>query len=267
MSVTKQIPALAADCREALVRFWGEQLGVESTPSGVVIALPLMYPDGLQVALDLHPVSKTRALVSDEGRTLSGFFNNGFNVDLRAKQTHTLMQDRIKAFELIKDGFELKKEIRLPVDGIDLHLFGEALVSIAHLICRHEPESFVESAADRTVRQVFKDREVVPLENVALEGRVEKKIKVDYLITGSRRLAMEVIKRRGSDLGYIERWAWRWTDLRNQDGELLNGMIYDPDVQDYDQTALAVGRSVCDIFCPYFETDQIHALLSKAVCN
>jgi hypothetical protein len=105
------------------------------------------------------------------------------------------------------------------------------------------------------------------LENVALEGRVEKKIKVDYLITGSRRLAMEVIKRRGSDLGYIERWAWRWTDLRNQDGELLNGMIYDPDVQDYDQTALAVGRSVCDIFCPYFETDQIHALLSKAVCN
>lgn len=265
MNTIKAIHPLAADCREALVRFWGEQLAVEQTRAGVVIALPLMYPDGLQVAIEVQPISETRAVVSDEGRTLGQFFNSGFNVDARARQTHTLLLDRIKAFELIRDGFELKKEIKLPVDGIDLHLFGEALVSISHLICRHEPESFLESAADRTVRQIFKDRRVAPLENVVLEGRVEKKIKVDYLVPGKRRLAMEVIKRRGSDLGYIERWAWRWTDLKNQDGSLLNAMIYDPDVQAYDQTALEIGRSVCDVFCPYFETDRIHELVQRAV--
>jgi hypothetical protein len=259
--------ALATACREALTRFWGEQLAVEPTRTGVALALPLMYPDGLQAVIEVQPISATRAVVSDQGHTLTQFFNSGFNVDARAKQTHTLLQDRIKAFELIKDGFELKKEIKLPVDGIDLHLFGEALVSISHLIYRHEPESFVESAADRTVRQVFKDRKVVPLENVALDGRVEKKIKVDYLVTGNRRLAMEVIKRRGSDLGYIERWAWRWTDLKNQDDTLLNAMVYDPDVQNYDQTALEIGRSVCDVFCPYFETDRIHKLVQRTLNN
>ncbi len=267
MKTINTIHTLATECRAALNCFWGEQLAVESTRTGVSIALPLMYPDGLQVVLAVQPVSATRAVVSDEGRTLGQFFNAGFNVDARAKQSHTLLQERIRAFELSKDGFELKKEIRLPADGIDLHLFGEALVSISHLIYRHEPESFVESAADRTVRQVFKDRKVVPLENVALEGRVEKKIKVDYLVTGKHRLAMEVIKRRGSDLGYIERWAWRWTDLKNRDGTLLNAMVYDPDVQDYDQTALEIGRSVCDVFCPYFETERIHKLVQRAVNN
>jgi hypothetical protein len=267
MSSINTFPTLTADCRDALVRFWGEQLAVEPTRTGVILALPLMYPNGLQVVMEVCPISAARAVVSDEGRTLAEFFNTGFNVDARAKQTHALLHDRIKAFELIKDGFELKKEISLPVDGIDLHLFGEGLVSIAHLIYRHEPDSFVESAADRTLRQVFRDRKVVPLENVALEGRVEKRIRVDYLITGKHRLAMEVVRRRGSDLGYIEQWAWRWTDLKNRDRSLLNAMIYDPDIQDYDQTALEIGRSVCDEFCPYFETNRINKLVQRALCN
>jgi hypothetical protein len=151
------------------------------------------------------------------------------------------------------------------VDGIDLHLFGEALVSISHLIYRHEPDSFVESAADRTVRNVFKERSIVPIENALLEGKIEKKIRVDYLVQGRRPLAMEVIKRRGSNLGYIEQWAWRWTDLKNQNDSLLTAMIYDPDVQNLDSTALEIGRSVCDLFCPYFETKLIHGFVGKSI--
>jgi hypothetical protein len=264
MNSVDTIQTLTTDCRDALSRFWGEQLAVEPTRTGVALALPLMYPDGLQVVLDLRPVSANRAVLSDEGRTLTALFNSGFNFDARAKQTAALLLERVMTFELIQDGFELKKEIKLPIQGLDLHLFGEALVSISHLIYRHEPESFYESAADRTVKKIFKEREITPQENATLEGRVEKRIKVDYLVTGKRKLAMQVIKRRGSDLGYIERWAWRWTDLKNHESNLLSAMIYDPDIQNIDQTALDIGRSVCDVFCPYFETDKIDQLIQRA---
>jgi len=44
-------------------------------------------------------------------------------------------------------GFELFREIRLPLDGLDVQLFAESLVSIAHLVYRYEPYTPPESPA------------------------------------------------------------------------------------------------------------------------
>jgi hypothetical protein len=44
-------------------------------------------------------------------------------------------------------------------------------------------------------------------------------------------------------------------------------MVYDPDKQDWEDTALEIGRKVCDLFCPYFETQEINAFIDKAISS
>ena len=250
-------------CRTAVESFLREQVVAEATRRGVVMSLPLMYPDGLQVQVHLEPMTPTCALITDRGRTLSLLHESGLNLD--ARQTQALLAERKQMFELTQAGFELQREIPLPLQGIDVQLFAESLVSIAHLIYKHEPGTAEESVADRTLRQIFKERQLEPMVNGVVDGAIEKGIRVNYFLPGSRPLACKVVKRRGPMLGYMEQWGWRWMDIKQQNPRLLRGMVYDPDKQEWDKTTLDIGKSVCDLFCPYFETQQIHDALDRAL--
>src|SRR5437867_8197342 len=171
-------------CREALRRFWDDQMDVAETSNGVAMALPLMYPDGWQVQLFIEALSHSRAVITDKGRTLSRLQEQGVNFD--AGQTRTLFEERLKTFELQQNGFELLREIRLPLDGLDVQLFAESLVSIAHLVYRYEPYNPRDSPADKTLQQVFKERHYEPRKNVELDGEIEKRIRLDYLVEAKR---------------------------------------------------------------------------------
>jgi hypothetical protein len=252
-------------CREAVQAFLLEQVAVEKTRRGVVMALPLMYPDGFQVQVHLEPVAKSSALITDHGLTLAHLHESGLN--LEAKQTLALLEERKQMFELKQSGFELQKEIALPLQGIDVQLFAESLVSIAHLIYKYEPMTSEESVADRTLKQIFKERGMEPTVNALIDGEIEKGIRVNYFLPAPHPLACKIVKRRGPMLGYMEQWGWRWTDVQRRNPHMLRGMIYDPDKQDWDDTTLNIGRSVCDVFCPYFETQLIHDAIDRAVKN
>ncbi len=251
--------------REAVEGFLREQVTAAKTRRGVVLALPLMYPDGWQVQVELEPLNKTTVLITDAGRTLAKLHENGLN--LEAKQTLALLEERKKTFELTQTGFELQREIPLPLQGIDVQLFAEALVSIAHLIYRHEPVTDEESPADRTLRQIFRERKLEPVTNAAIDGKIEKGIRVTYYLPTPNPLALQIVKRRGPLLSYMEQWAWRWTDIKEYNPLLIRCMVYDPDQQEWDETTLNIGRAVADLFCPYFETDSIHAAVDRALQN
>lgn len=264
---TTEIQLLSPDlCREAVQAFLREQVAVEKTRRGVVMALPLMYPDGFQVQVHLESIAKSSALITDRGRTLAKLHESGLN--LEAKQTLTLLEERKQMFELQQTGFELQKEIALPLQGIDVQLFAESLVSIAHLIYKHdEPKTSEESVADRTLKQVFKERGIEPTINALIDGEIEKGIRVNYFLPAAHPLACKVVRRRGPMLVYMEQWGWRWMDVQKRNPRLLRGMVYDPDKQDWDDTTLNIGRSVCDFFCPYFETQSIHDAIDRAFKN
>jgi hypothetical protein len=85
---------------------------------------------------------------------------------------------------------------------------------------------------------------------VPLEGRIERRISVDYYLEGARGLALQVVSRRYNLMRYMEQWEWRWTDLREKNPGLIRAMIYDPERQDWEETAEEIGRSVCYVFCP-----------------
>jgi hypothetical protein len=250
------------NCREALRRFWDDQTDVVGTSRGVAMALPLMYPDGWQVQVFLEPVSVSRAKITDRGQTLKRLQEAGVNFD--AGQTKVLLDEKKRVFELQHDGFELFREIHLPLEGMDVQLFAESLASIAHLVYRYEPYTPSESPADRTLQQVFRERQWQPKRNFELDGELEKRVRVDYYIETREPLACQVVRRRAPLLPYMEQWGFRWADLRRRHPTLRRAMVYDPDKQEWDETSLRIGREVCDMFLPYFETGSIHAFLDQA---
>jgi len=246
---------LGDQCRTALREFWNDSLEIESSRDGIVIALPLMLPDGIQVVIELRQVSSNAAVLSDRGEILSTLVGQGLNIE--ASKVQSILAERIATFDLERDGWELRKALRLPLNGLDIHLFGEALVSLAHLIYRHDPEPAEENVADRVVQKVFEEHHLQPKRNAILEGRLEKRIIVDYYLNRGPGLALEVVNRRNLLLPYMEQWGWRWTDLRRQHPRLIRAMVYDPEQQPWDSTALEIGRSVCEVFCPYFEREKL----------
>ncbi len=243
--------------------FWNEQLTIEQVGSGLVAALPLMYPDGMQVTVNIEPFAAAQAVITDRGRTLMRLENEGLNLESRSRHNHALLEEKKKVFELDQDGYELRRLIKLPLNGIDVQLFAESLVSISHLIYRAEARGVQEHVVRNALQRTFKTKHLTPKENAHLPGRIGDRIPIDFLFEGKQSLAMKTIDVHGRVREQMEQWGWRWTDLDNGNPDILRAMVYNPDQQEWDDTSLKIGREVCDLFCPYYETDQIDDTLSK----
>jgi len=243
------------DCRKALTAFWSEQLVIERDKNGIVLALPIMLPDGVQIAVEIHPLSERRAVLTDKGDALRWLASRGVN--LKADGHKEWIDERLAAFELSRSGFEIFREIALPIQGIDVHLFGEALVSIAHLICRHEMQQAIAATADEQLVRIFTDIKQPFRKNAMLPGVIEESIQVDYFFDRNAPSAVEVLHNSGRVLDRMERWGYRWQDLKEKNPRLRSAMIYDPDRQIIDATSRRIGEKACELFCAYHETERI----------
>ena len=250
------------DTRQRLASFWDDALQTEWESDRLVIAYPLMLPDGVQLVFELKPVTATAALLSDGGRVLSRVVGDGLNIE--AEATAHLLDKRLAFFGIERDGFELRRAARIPLDAVEVQLFAEGLSSIAHLAYRHEVEAEEESVARKSVERVFTTRKLQPKRNHAIEGRLEKAIRVSYFLEGRYGLALEVVDRKTNLHGYMQQWGWRWTDLHEKQPGIVRAMVYDPDRQDWDATALDIGRSVCEVFCPYHESAEVGRAIEMA---
>ncbi len=137
-------------------------------------------------------------------------------------------------------------------------------MSIAHLAYLHEPAAQTLNIARQTVEKVFRERQIEAKTNQILSGKVEKRIRVDYLATPYRSVAVQVLGRCGAVTGYMKQWGFRWRDLHDTHPRLLRVMLYDPAVQDIDSTASAIGEAVCDYCGPYDNVTRLHDLLDAA---
>lgn len=255
--------ALSPDLvRAALLDFWTGSLEIAATPTGLQFAVPSSYPDGWQIVLQLELLTPTTVRLSDSGKTLWQLAQTGQN--LEADVTAQRLRELIGSFQLQRDGWELFRFLPWPVPGAEIHLFTEALLAIAHLTYLHEPAAKSPNVARQTVEKVFRERELTVQQNHRLEGRVEKRIVVDYYAVPARPIAVQVLGRRGAVTSYMEQWGFRWRDLHDAHPQLLRVMLYDPAVQEVDSTASAIGESVCDYFGPYHETQRIHDLIDRA---
>ena len=252
-------------CRTELAKFWDEQLRIERSGKGLLFALPLLYPDGLQVVLELRPITSSQAILTDRGETIAGLQNAG--IDLTLQGNCQALDEKLKIFELQLNGLELQKLIRLPLEGVDVHLFGEALVSISHLSYKHELASPRALHVYNAIRDLLKEQNINFLESeqAYVLGEVEPRIKVDFLIADRHPVACKTIERRGRMRDYIEQWGFRWWDAKRRNQKLSSAMFYDPDNQQWDSDSLKIGENICEVFYPYFETDKIKKALEKQI--
>lgn len=241
--------------RESLSEFWQNSLQIEWEHDRAHFAYPLMLPDGVQIVFELTPVTPRSAILSDGGRVLSRLVGEGLNIDTPSQGN--LLAEKLAFYEIERDGFELRRPLSLPAEAVDIQIYAEELLSIANLINRHEPEAVEENVVRLSVERLFAARNLQPKRNHALEGRLEKAIRVSYFLESGPGLAMEVVDRKTNLHGYMQQWGWRWKDLQAAQPEIKRAMIYDPDRQDWDEAALEIGRSVCDLFCPYHDSSAI----------
>jgi hypothetical protein len=159
----------------------------------------------------------------------------------------------------------LKKEIALPLEGLDIQLFGEALVSIGYLLYRHEPAKLRNDHVFNQVRSLLQRSHYKFVEGLAavVAGHTEKQINVDFLVQEGRTIACKSVERRGRMRDYMEQWGYRWLDAKKQNDGLVAAMFYDPENQQWDDGSLAIGHDVCDIFQPYHAVDAIQRDLKR----
>ncbi len=262
MSAVETTPSPSV-LRESLQSFWQESLEISPTQHGLEFTVPQSYPDGWQIVLRLDLPTATTARVSDGGKTLWQLAQTGQNIE--ADVTAQRIRELSETYQLTRDGWELFRFLPWPTPGAEIHLFTEALVSIAHLAYLHEPAAQTLNIARQTVEKVFRERQIEAKTNQILSGKVEKRIRVDYLATPYRSVAVQVLGRRGAVTSYMEQWGFRWRDLHDAHPRLLRVMLYDPAVQDIDSTAAAIGEAVCDYFGPYDNVTRLHDLIDLAI--
>jgi len=247
---------------KALAGFWSEALKIETTPNGLVLAVPQTGADGWQLVINITETTPGIVRISDAGRTLSELAAMGQNIDSGAVSRH--VNKILRDSHMSRENLELIRVVSLPVNPVDLHVFAEALSAISYLWVLHEPSIRTLDVADETLRRVFSDREIKPQREAVLNGKTEKNVKVDYLVVENRPVAFEILRRKKDIYPLMEQWGYRWQDLKKVAPELMPVMIFDPATQEIDEGSRAIGEEVCSLFCAYDQTDRIHQVLEAA---
>ena len=245
--------------RTELEQFWSSALEIAATAQGYSLALPQTMPDGWQIVVDLESPLPKGIRLSDQGRTLGWLHSQGQNTTTEAIKRQ--LQQICQQSGLTLDGLELYRWLPDGLSAVDIHVFAEGLVNVAHLYYLHEAKPRALDVPDQSLRRVFTDHHVEAEAGYTLDGRARKKIRLDYYVPSARPTAFQIIRRHGRILSTMEQWGFRWNDLRSQHPELRPAMIYDPHHQDVDADSRAIGEEVCELFCSYEDTDRIHEFL------
>lgn len=252
----------ASELHDKLTRFWDEILNVEVSREGLLFTMPASYPDGWQIVLELSQLTPKGFRLSDRGKTLSWLTSRGQNI-----QTETMKAQlsRISAeCGLEENGGVLYRWLSAPLDAADIHVFTEGLVAIAQLHVLHDHRIAEENVAEKVVSRVFHDAGLKPERRHALSITKERKVKVDFFVQQRQPIAMQFIKAKTDMPGTMERWGFRWQELRKNYSGLLPVMLYDRNTQMVDAYSRHIGETECELFCGYDETNRIHEVLEKA---
>ncbi len=169
-------------CREALLSFYSEVVEVKEISDRIQVSLPLMNADGFQISVGIAQVSEKHALLTDQGETLA--FLDCRGVSTKHETIRDLIQRHLRSFEIEPMGEQLTKVVSLPIQGIDLHLFGEALAGLTYLIFRHEVNQARNAHVYDAVRRnlALAKLPFVTGFDAHIAGKTAKSIQVDFLV-------------------------------------------------------------------------------------
>ena len=248
--------------REALAAFWDRLLVIEAQRDGLIFTMPASLPDGWQMLLELSQKTPKGFRLSDQGRTLGWLMGHGQNIETEVMQAH--IRRVCDECGIQREGSELYRWLQAPLDATDVHVFTEGLIGLSQLHLLHDPRAAEENVAESVVRRVFHDAGLKPERNHRLSITKERKIKVDFFMQAEHPVALQLLRSKNDLSGTMERWGFRWHELKKNYRGLRPVMLYDRNTQLIDSYSRHIGETECELFCGFDETDRIHQVLAKS---
>jgi hypothetical protein len=250
----------SSDLRSLLTTFWNEALEVEATSKGLLFTMPASYPDGWQVVLELVQKTPKSFRLSDRGKTLSWLSGQGQNIETDAIKHH--LQRLCAEHSLEEEHGVLCRWLDAPLEAVDIQVFAEGLVAVSRLEILNDHRVTEEDVADTVVRRILSDAGLEPKRKHKLSVTKDRAISVDYFVEQRRPAAIQILRTKSDLSGTMEKWGFRWHELKNNYAGLAPIMLYDRATQIIDPYSLHIGETECELFCGYDETDRIHNTLS-----
>lgn len=251
----------ATDLRTLLTSFWDGALEVESTPKGLLFTMPASYPDGWQVVLELSQKTPKGFRLSDRGKTLSWLTGQGQNTETDAMKHH--LQRLCAEHSLEEEHGVLFRWLEPPLDATEIQVFAEGLVAVARLDILNDHRMAEEDVADTVVKRILSDAGLEAKRKHKLHVTKDRAIAVDYFIEQRRPSAIQILRAKSDISGTMEKWGFRWHELKSNYTGLAPIMLYDRDSQLIDPYSRHIGETECALFCGYDETDRIHDTLTS----
>jgi hypothetical protein len=250
----------STDLRGLLTSFWDETLEIESTPQGLLFTMPASYPDGWQVVLELSQKTPKGFRLSDRGKTLSWLTGQGQNIETDAMKQH--LGRLCSEHYLQEEHGVLCRWLEVPLDATDIQVFADGLVAISRLEILNEHRVADEDVADKTVQRILSDSGLAAKRKHKLNITKDRAVSVDYFVEQRRPAAIQILKTKSDLSGTMEKWGFRWHELKSNYAGLAPIMLYDRYTQMIDPYSRHIGETECELFCGYDETDRIHETLS-----
>lgn len=250
----------SASLRILLTSFWDAVLEIEPTKEGCLFTMPLSYPDGWQVVLELTQQTPRSLRLSDRGKTLSWLSGQGQNIGTDAMK-HQL-QRLYAEHSLEEEHGVLFRWLPSPLDATDIQVLAEGLAAISRLEVLNDHRAAEEEVADHMVERILNDAGLSPKRKHRLHITKERSVSVDYFVEQRRPLALQIVRTKTDLPGTMEKWGFRWQELKKNYAGLAPVMLYDRSTQFIDSYSRHIGESECELFCGYDETDRIHKTLA-----
>jgi Domain of unknown function DUF1828 len=249
----------AADLRALLNGFWNSILEVQTTPQGLLFTMPVSYPDGWQVVLELQRVAPNTWLLSDRGQTLSWLMGHGLNLQTEAMQTHLKRLCNEHSFQMNEGVFF--RHIAWPLAADDMHVFAEGVAAISRLDLFNEHRILEEDVARHAVQRILQDAHLPHHRHHKLSITAERSIAIDFYVEQKRPAAIQILKTKTDLAGTMEKWGFRWRELKGLNPGLAPIMLFDRNAQTIDAYSRHIAQTECELFCGFDETDRIHSTL------
>ena len=249
--------------KKGLTEFWNSQFQYNLEESSCHIAYPLLLLDGWQLTFSMYKDSLQKVYtLSDNGKIFNFLQDNNVSGTI----VKNIVEEKCKFFGIQNFNKELiLKKTSLPT-ALEIELYAEGLQSIAYLVYRHEKAALQITHARKNFENFLKSRELVFKRDISISGKIIPSIKMDYQIEmKNNKKALCKITEVSTDLhNYMERWGFRFNQIKeaNEDTRIL--MIYNPDFGKWDDFCLNIGQNICDKFTPYTNIEDITNFLQCA---
>src|SRR5690625_2638887 len=139
--------------------------------------MPMSYPDGWQLVLEISQPFPNRYLLTDRGKTLSWLEMEGQNMQTEVVKIHLQRFCLEHSIEEEKGVFQ--RFFEGPPDSEEIHVFAEGLIAISRLEILADRRPAEEDVASQVIGRTFQDAKLVPKRNHRLPVSADRTIAVD----------------------------------------------------------------------------------------